>query len=175
MDTNHIPDTFGLRVLRWCGVALLISMVACSSKTVQYPEDHERITHIDRAVEALREAYQHRDRSAFQDIMLPAESLEQLQAEAAQDFDLFQSIQLDFKTERIMIDGENIDVYVHWQGVWKKSPDDAGIRQRGHARLQWVGMQSILLRGVQGDLPFGMKIRQALSELPVSPQKPLPR
>jgi len=22
--------------------------------------------------------------------------------------------------------------------VWKKNPDDAGIRQRGHARLQWV-------------------------------------
>ena len=35
-----------------------------------------------------------------------------------------------------------------------------GLRQRGHARLQWVGTQSILLRGVQGDLPFGMKTRQ---------------
>jgi hypothetical protein len=28
---------------------------------------------------------------------------------------------------------------------------------------------------VQGDLPFGMKVRQALSELPAAPQKPLPR
>lgn len=175
MDTNHLASQFRLRVLRWCGVAVLLTAVACSSKTVQYPEDHERFTHIDRAVEALREAYQHRDRSAFQDVMLPAESLEQIQAEAAQDFELFQSIQLDFKTERIMIDGENIDVYVHWQGVWKKNPDDAGIRQRGHARLQWVGKQSILLRGVQGDLPFGMKVRQALSDLPVVPQKPLPQ
>jgi len=175
MDTNYVSAVIGLRVLRWCGVAVLISMAACSAKMIPYPEDHERFTHIDRAVEALRDAYQHRDRSAFQDVMLPAESLEQLQAEAAQDFELFQSIQLDFKTERIMIDGENIDVYVHWQGVWKKNPDDAGIRQRGHARLQWVGMQSILLRGVQGDLPFGMRVRQALSELPASPQKSLSR
>ena len=175
MDTNHLASQFHLHVLRWCGVAVVLTVVACSSKTSQYPEDHERFTHIDRAVEALREAYQHRDRSAFQDVMLPAESLEQIQAEAAQDFELFQSIQLDFKTERIMIDGENIDVYVHWQGVWKKNPDDAGIRQRGHARLQWVGQQSILLRGVQGDLPFGMKVRQALSDLPAVPQKPLPQ
>ena len=175
MDTNLLTPQFRLCVLRWCGVAVLLTAVACSSKMVQYPEDHERFTHIDRAVEALREAYQHRDRSAFQDVMLPAESLEQIQAEAAQDFELFQSIQLDFKTERIMIDGENIDVYVHWQGVWKKNPDDAGIRQRGHARLQWVGKQSILLRGVQGDLPFGMKVRQALSDLPAVPQKPLPQ
>ena len=126
-----MPAKGGLWALRWCGVAVVISMVACSPKMIPYPEDHERFTHIDRAVEALRDAYQHRDRSAFQDVMLPAESLEQLQAEAAQDFELFQSIQLDFKTERIMIDGDNIDVYVHWQGVWKKSADDAGIRQRG--------------------------------------------
>ncbi|SPP65011.1 hypothetical protein [Nitrospira lenta] len=175
MDTNLPVSPFYLRMLRWCGVAVLLTAVACSSKTLQYPEDHERFIHIDRAVEALREAYQHRDRSAFQDVMLPAESLEQIQAEAAQDFELFQSIQLDFKTERIMIDGENIDVYVHWQGVWKKNPDDAGIRQRGHARLQWIGKQSILLRGVQGDLPFGMKVRQALSDLPAAPQKSLPQ
>ena len=172
---KNVFHPFSLRAIRWCGVAVLISMVACSAKMIPYPEDHERFTHIDRAVEALRDAYQHRDRSAFQEVMLPAESLEQIQAEAAQDFELFQSIQLDFKTERIMIDGENIDVYVHWQGVWKKTPDDAGIRQRGHARLQWVGMQSILLRGVQGDLPFGMKVRQALSEPSPSAQKPLPR
>ena len=175
MDSNHLASQFRLSALRWCGVAVLLTAVACSPKTLQYPEDHERFTRIDRAVESLREAYQNRDRSAFQDVMLPAESLEQIQAEAAQDFELFQSILLDFKTERIMIDGENIDVYVHWQGVWKKNPDDAGIRQRGHARLQWVGKQSILLRGVQGDLPFGMKVRQALSDLPTVPQKLLPQ
>ena len=136
MNTNHFGRRGSLRALRWCGVAVLLTAVACSSKMIQYPEDHERFVHIDRAVEALREAYQHRDRSAFQDVMLPVESLEQIQAEAAQDFELFQSILLDFKTERIMIEGDNIDVYVHWQGVWKKNPDDAGIRQRGHARLQ---------------------------------------
>lgn len=172
MNQNYGSQVFFSGILRWCGVAVLMAAVACSAKTVQYPEDHERFSRIDRAVESLRAAYQQRDRSAFQEVMLPAESLEQIQAEAAQDFELFQSIQLDFKTERIMIDGENIDVYVHWQGVWRKHPDDAGVRQRGHARLQWVGMQSILLRGVQGDLPFGMTVRQALSELPASPQKP---
>jgi len=151
-------------------IALSLS-VACAGKVIDYPEDHERLIRIDKAVEALREAYQRRDRAGFQDVMLPLEPLEQMQADAGQDFDTFQSIQLEFKTERIMIDGENIDVYVHWQGVWKKTSEDAGIRQRGHARLQWVGTQSILLRGVQGDLPFGMKTRQALSEVPPSGQK----
>ena len=71
------------------------------------------------------------------------------------------TIPLDFVVERIMIEGDDIDVFVHWQGLWKKDLEDPGLRQRGHTRLQWVGTQSILLRGVQGDVPFGMKARQA--------------
>lgn len=145
-------------------VGLAVLLGACASKTVQYPEDHERFRRIDQAVESLREAYQQKDRSRFQSLMLPLDQLDELQREAEADFQLFHSIALDFKTERIMIEGDDIDVYVHWQGIWKTNPDDAGLRQRGHARLQWIGTHSILLRGVQGDLPFGMKTRQSFSE-----------
>jgi hypothetical protein len=76
-----------------------------------------------------------------------------------------------------MIEGDDVDTYIHWQGAWKKDAEDAGLRQRGHARLQWVGAQSILLRGVQGDLPFGMKAKQALSEAPplIPAFQPAPR
>jgi hypothetical protein len=155
-------------VALWCAVLWL---AACSSKTVQYPEDHERFRRIDQAVESLREAYQKKDRSALQSILLPVDQLDQLKRDAESDFDTFHSIVLEFKTERIMIEGDDVDVYVHWQGVWRKDPDDAGIRQRGHARLQWVGTHSILLRGVQGDLPFGMNTRQSFSETPAAPTR----
>jgi hypothetical protein len=148
----------------WWLALVAIAVSACSSKTVQYPEDHERFRRIDQAVESLRDAYQQKNHSALQALMLPVDQLEQLQLQAEDDFDNFHSIALDFKTERIMIDGDDIDVYVHWQGVWKKDAEDTGMRQRGHARLQWVGTHSILLRGVQGDLPFGMKTKQTLSE-----------
>jgi len=153
----------------WLGLALLLA--ACSSKTVQYPEDHERFRRIDQAMESLREAYQKKDRSGLQAMLLPIDQLEQLQRQAEGDFDAFHSIMLEFKTERIMIDGDNVDVYVHWQGIWKKDADDTGMRQRGHARFQWVGTHVILLRGVQGDLPFGMKMRQSYSDAPVAPSK----
>lgn len=154
-------------------VLLAIALVACSSKEIQYPEDHERIRRIDRAMESLRDAYQQKNRMAFQSMMLQPGQLEQLQRQAQDDFDTFQAISLEFQTERIMIEGDNIDVYVHWQGVWKKDADDPGVRQRGHARLQWAGTQSILLRGVQGDLPFGVRAKQTLSE--VSPPQTKPR
>ncbi len=152
------------RALHVWSLMLVLLLGACSSKTIQYPEDHERFRRIDHAVEALREAYQKKDRSGLESLMLPLDQLEQLQRDAEADFDAFHSIALEFKTERIMIEGDDVDVYVHWQGVWKKDPDDAGMRQRGHARLQWVGTHAILLRGVQGDLPFGMKSRQTLSD-----------
>lgn len=152
-------------------VAAATVFQACAGKVVMYPEDHERFLRIDKAVEALRVAYKGRDRAAFQDVLLPLEQLDQLVSDVGQDFENYPVIQLDFKMERILIDGDNVDVYVHWQGVWKKTPEDTGLRQRGHARLQWVGTQSVLLRGVQGDLPFGMKARQALSDLSPSGQK----
>ena len=161
-----------LSFISWL-VLLAIAVGACASKEVQYPEDHERIRRIDRAVESLRDAYQQKNRSGFRSVMLSLDQLEQLQRQAEADFDTFHTISLEFEIERIMIKGDNIDVYVHWQGVWKKDADDAGVRQRGHARLQWVGTHSILLRSVQGDLPFGMKTKQTLSEVP--PPQAIPR
>jgi hypothetical protein len=156
----------------WIVSLLAVLLAACSSKTLQYPEDHERFRRIDQAVESLREAYQQKDRSRFESLMLPLDQLDELRRESEADFDLFHSIVLDFKTERIMIEGDDIDVYVHWQGIWKTNPEDAGLRQRGHARLQWIGTHSILLRGVQGDLPFGMKTRQTFSDNAAPQPKP---
>jgi len=98
------------------------------------------------------------------DLMVPTEQIDRLQRDVDSDFESFSSIQLAFSIERIMIDGDDVDVFVHWQGLWKKDADDPGLRQRGHTRLQWVGTQSILLRGVQGDSPFGMKVRQTLTD-----------
>jgi hypothetical protein len=154
-------------------VVLALAAGACSSKTSQYPADHERIRRIDQAVEALRDAYQGRNGASFRSMLLPVEQLNELQRQVETDFEAFHAISLEFKIERVMIEGDDIDVYVHWLGLWKKQADETGMRQRGHARLQWAGTNSILLRGVQGDLPFGMKARQVLSEAPLS--QPAPR
>jgi hypothetical protein len=138
----------------------------CGSKTLQYPEDHERYLRLDKAVESLREAYVKKDAAGMAALMVPTESTERLQQEAKTDFESFHDIAMDFHVERIMIDNDDIDVYVHWQGLWKKDPEDPGIRHRGHSRLQWVGTKSVLLSGIQGDIPFGVNRRQALTGQP---------
>ncbi len=170
-EKSKLLTLSSLWVVAWL-LLLAVTTGACSSKVIQYPEDHERIQRIDQAVESLRDAYQEKNRSSFRALMLPINQLDQLQRQVEEDFDAYHSIAIELKIERIMIDGEDIDVYVHWQGVWKKDAEDTGRRQRGHARLQWVGTESILLRGVQGDLPFGMKTKQALSDLPPTESNP---
>lgn len=165
------PHKFSwLPVLFFMGSLILVG-VGCSGKTIQYPEDHERYLLIDRAVESLRQAYVKKDVSGLAAVMMPLEQLERLQEEARGDFETYSAMTLDFSLERIMIEGDDIDVFVHWQGLWKKDLDDPGLRQRGHTRLQWVGTKSVLLRGVQGDSPFGMKARQATTDSSHTPTK----
>jgi hypothetical protein len=145
--------------------------VGCGGKANPHPEDHERYLRIDRAVESLRQAYVKKDSSDLASLMTPGDQFERMREEAQGDFAIFSAITLDFAVERIMIQGDDIDVFVHWQGLWKKNADDPGLRQRGHTRLQWVGTKSILLRGIQGDTPFGMNARQA----PINPAHSPPK
>ena len=143
---------------------LAILVGACSTKTMRYPEDHERLRRIDQAVDSLRDAYQQKNRLGFQSLMGATDQLQELQQLVLIDFETFHAISLEFTIERVLIAKEDIDVFVHWQGRWKKDEDDQGLWQRGHMRLQWVGTQTILLRAAQGDLPFGMKAKQLLPQ-----------
>jgi hypothetical protein len=102
-------------------------------------------------------------------MLLPLDQLDDLQRQAETDFEAFSAISLEFTVERVVIEKDDVDVFIHWQGIWKNDVSDMGLRQRGHARLQWVGTHSILLRSAQGDLPFGMKTKQMLSEPPSPP------
>lgn len=161
-----------MHVSKCIGAALAITVllpltgVGCSGKTIQYPEDHERYLRIDKAVESLRKAYVGRDASGLAALMVPVDATDRLQQEAQSDFDTFHDIVMDFRVERIMIDNDDIDVYVHWSGLWKKDSEDPGMRHRGHSRLQWVGTTSVLLVNMQGDVPFGAKGRQSLTSQP---------
>jgi hypothetical protein len=158
--------TKALRAASLLMALLWLAGAGCGGKTVQYPEDHERYLRIDKAVESLRKAYVNKDASAFAALMVPVDATDRLQQEAETDFEAFHDIVMDFRVERIMVDNDDIDVYVHWSGLWKKDPEDPGMRHRGHSRLQWVGTASILLVGMQGDIPFGAKGRLALTSQP---------
>ena len=163
------------RTVRLCSAVVLIvvfcgAIVGCSSKEPRYPADHARLLRIDAAMETLRRAYVEKDLADIQAIMLPLDPLERLQSDISKDFQSFQEISLDFAVDRIIIEGDTIDVFVHWQGQWKRASADNPITERGHGMLRWVGIHSILLSNVDGDLPFGMALRHTEPDSrPLSP------
>jgi len=142
------------------------SVVGCGGKEPRYPADHARYQKIDAAVEGLRQAYVKRDLSGFRAWLLPSGLLDRVELDVEKDLQSFEEISLDLSVERIVINGETIDVFVHWQGVWKKNQADVGLRERGHGMLRWAGTHSILLKSAEGDLPFGMTARRPASESP---------
>lgn len=151
------------------GAAVLASALVsgCSSKEIRYPEDHARFKNIDRVVEELRTGYTRRDLSDIRNLMLPREVLEKAATDMQQDFQSYEEISLDWTIDRIVIEGETIDVVVNWAGIWRKTPADAGLRERGQGILKLTGDKTVMLNGLEGDLPFGMALRRPRDPAPV--------
>ena len=153
----------------WLGTILFIfglmclTETGCSKKLPKYPEDHARDQRVILAIKALEAAYVDKDRAALHELLLPLEPLEILEAGAQQDFAAFSTIQLTITIDRIVIDGNRISTFISWQGQWQQSAQDSGDTARGHCVLLWNGNQVILLRGVEGNLPFGMASRLNLA------------
>lgn len=141
----------------------------CTSKEIRYPEDHARLVKIDKAVEALRDAYVRKDLSDIQSLMLPREVLEKATRDIQQDFQTYEAIALEWTVDRIVIEGETIEVVVNWAGQWRRNSADTGTRERGQGVLQWTGEKSVLLSGLSGDLPFGMASRHGGEPVPSFP------
>jgi len=111
------------------------------------------------AIKTLETAYVNKDASAFHELLLPLEKLDLLEAQVRQDFAAFSTIHLDLTVDRIVIDGDRISAFVSWQGDWQRTPQEASAQASGHGILLWSGNQVILLRGTEGDLPFGITHR----------------
>src|SRR6185295_6921756 len=157
-----------------CLLVLACGFLACTQKESTYPADYARYQRIDKALATLEKAYVTKDQKTVNSLRLPLEDLDHMELEMVKDFETYSDIKTEFAIERIMIEGNTVEVYVHWQGQWKKNPNEDGVRERGHGMLRWVGVQSILLSSVEGDLPFGMASRQAAAktEEPVRPSEP---
>jgi len=140
-------------------VLVSLAGTGCSKKEAKYPEDHARFQRVVQAIKTLETTYVNKDASAFHELLLPLEKLDLLETQVRQDFAAFSTIHLDLNVDRIVIDGDHISAFVSWQGDWQRTPQEASAQASGHGILLWSGNQVILLRGTEGDLPFGITHR----------------
>jgi len=157
-----------------CPLVLLAGWLGCQAKESTYPADYARYQRIDKALETLEKSYVSKDLKGYNSIRLPLEDLDRVEAGMLVDFETYAEIKTEFSVERILIEGNTVEMYVHWQGQWKKTPVEDGVRERGHGMLRWVGVQSILLSSTEGDMPFGMATRQAAAKQSDSLKQPEP-
>lgn len=150
--------------LIWCFLFFLLCLsgLSCSKKTPQYPEDHARFQRIVEAINTLETAYVKEDMTTIHGLLLPLDALAKWEAAIQQDFNTFSDITLDLYIDRIVIQDSQISAFISWQGTWKPAPDSPPIASRGHGTLLWSGTQVILLRGIDGDLPFGISTKPNL-------------
>lgn len=140
---------------------LLICLIGwgCSKKTPRYPEDHARFQRIVEAIKTLEAAYVKHDAATIHGLLLPLDPLAKWEAAIRQDLTMFSIITLDLNVDRIVIDESQISAFLSWQGTWKQTPESQPIAARGLGTLLLSGTQVILIRGVDGDLPFGISTK----------------
>ncbi len=154
-------------VVGWGLIGLMgLGALACSKPSTINPEDAARIRNIDTTVELMRKSYVEKRIGPFQSLFMPIESLHKLQAEIQRDFTVYDRIALDFTIDRVMVEGPDVAVYFHWQGLWQRQDDEQPFRERGHAIFRLVGRQTLSLSAVDGDAPFGMAGRRVQVERP---------
>jgi len=157
-STNNAVRLFGCSIL----ILLCLFGLSCSKKTPRYPEDHARFQRIVEAIKTLETAYVKQNLPVIHELLLPLDPLTRWEAAIQQDFATFSEITLDLNINRIVIDESQISAFISWQGTWKRTSDSPPIASRGHGTLLWSGTQVILLRGIDGDLPFGISTQPNL-------------
>lgn len=152
------------RMVHWVLLFLLLDLSAqgagCSAQKPHYSAEHMRFERIYDAVQSLQRAYVKKDLSAIRTLAPSLDSMGLLEQQFKKDFETYQDISLDLSIERIVIEGETIDVFVHWRGQWTKTGTHESTKDTGLGKLRWAGKESILLLGMEGDLPFGIAMRQ---------------
>ena len=153
-----------LTVISLVGISC-VATNGCSKKAPKYPEDHARFQRVVQAIRTLETTYVSQDISGFHELLLPLEPLEKLETWTREDFAIFSNIQLDLTVDRIIIDGNHISAFISWEGRWQRSSSEQNLSDiaRGHGVLLWSGKNVILLRGVEGDVPFGINSRFNIS------------
>ena len=149
---------FGLVI----GILGLIG-TGCSKKEPRYPEDHARFQRLVEALNTLERAYVNQDSAAIHELLLPLEVLEVFEANVQKDFAEFSVVDIVLNIDRVAIEGDHISTFISWQGSWQRSIDSPPTQAQGHGVLLWSGRQVILLRGVEGELPFGVSKRPDFS------------
>ncbi len=138
---------------------LLAALSACAKKQVIKPsEDSIKAKNAIKDVGEMKDAYEAKDIKGVlshvsQDY---ARGYAELDTSLRKDFDAYDNIGIDLRTDRVEIEGDKVKVVTHWFGTWRdKTGKDHKARGNADFLFRDTGA-SFLLVDVVGDSPFGI-------------------
>lgn len=140
-------------------LVLLAALSACAKKQIVKPsEDSIKAKNAIKDVGEMRDAYEARDIKGVlshvsQDY---AKGYAELDTSLRKDFDAYDNISIDLRTDRVEIDGDKVKVVSHWFGKWR---DKLGKDHQARGNADFVFRDtgaSFQLVDVVGDSPFGI-------------------
>lgn len=154
-----IKNIFGIKaafiVLILITSVPVISLTGCGGKAI-LSEQAVKTRNIHDYVYKLKELYEQKDNqitSTFSREYLTKD----VTAAIRQDFEKFDNISLKFFMDKIHFNRGQVNVTVHWNGVWKDK--DKTFLEGGSMLLQLQYEDTIIITGIKGDSPFGISQR----------------
>ena len=138
---------------------LLAALSACAKKQVVKPsEESINAKHAVKDVGEMQAAYEAKDIKGVlshvsQDY---ARGYAELDTSLRKDFDAYDNISIDLRTDRVEIEGDKVKVVSHWFGKWR---DKLGKDHQARGNADFVFREtgaSFQLVDVVGDSPMGI-------------------
>lgn len=148
-----------LIVLTLITVIPALTLTGCGVKTV-LSDDAVRFRNIHDYVNKLKELYEQRDERVTS--MFSREYLtKDLTEGILKDFEKFNNISLKFFIEKVEVEKGNVDITVHWNGIWK---DVEKTYIEGGSMVLMMQYEDAIsstgrIIGIKGDKPFGISKR----------------
>jgi hypothetical protein len=129
----------------------LVLVLGCEHAAIKPTEDSKRLQLIDAYIENLRVAFEGRNLQAFSSAYL-ADRSDDLKTVSA-FMDSASSPHLDILIDRIVLQGDAVQVSLHWELRWT-SERTGLVKQRGNALFELAGKGDLRLQAIEGDNPF---------------------
>ncbi len=132
-------------------IALLLLAASCEHPRVKPTEDSRRLDQIEAYLESLKQSFQDRNLASFSDLYVK-DRPDDLGV-IGRSLESIRTLQLDFAIDRIVLDGEQVQVFLHWELRWQ-APNGGPAMQRGNTLFHLSGRSELVLWSIEGDNPF---------------------
>jgi hypothetical protein len=131
---------------------ILAFLAGCSQPEIRETDDSKRIQQVDQFLKGLEGLIGARDTSSLRNAY-PPERMREIEG-LDRVVRLIEAPRMELFLDWILMDGDQVEVALHWEYRWNRSDEDGVSVRRGNATFQLDGVDVLRIRSIRGDNPF---------------------